>query len=71
MHRGGTLPVDGASVSTQSSESSIARVYAWFLELPPPIVLATLWLAGAATLIIVCGLVPYLLWLSLQAVAGG
>jgi hypothetical protein len=54
----------------QRRESAIARAYAWFLELPIPIVLATMWLAGA-TLISVCGLVLYFLWLSLQTVAGG
>jgi hypothetical protein len=48
----------------------LLNAYEYFLELPVPIVLAALWLAGAA-LISVGGLVLYYFWLALQAVAGG
>jgi hypothetical protein len=47
------------------------RVYEQrFLQLPVPIVLAVMWLAGAA-LIGLCGAALYYFWLLLQAVAGG
>jgi hypothetical protein len=48
----------------------LLRVYEQFLELPVPIVLAVMWLAGVA-LIGLCGLALYLLLrLLLQALAG-
>ncbi len=47
----------------------IKRAYEWFLELPVPIVLATLWLAGAI-LLGLCTLGLYLFWSLLRAVAG-
>ena len=56
--------------STPEYDLPLARVYEWFLELPVPLVLAAMWLAGVA-FISVCGLVLYYLWLVLQAVAGG
>jgi hypothetical protein len=56
--------------STPKHTPLLLRVYEQFLELPVPIVLAVMWLAGAA-LISLCGLALYLLWLLLQALAGG
>jgi hypothetical protein len=56
--------------STPKHDSLITRVYEWFLELPVPIVLAAMWLAGAA-LMGLCGAALYSSWLALQAVAGG
>ena len=55
--------------NTPKHSSALARVYEWFLELPVPVVLAVMWLAGAA-LVGLCGLVLYYFWLLLQAVAG-
>jgi hypothetical protein len=58
---------------TPKHDPPLGRAYGWFLELPVPIVLAVMWLAGV-TLISVCGLALYLLlyqvWLWLQAVMG-
>jgi hypothetical protein len=48
----------------------LTRIYERFLELPVPLVLAVIWLAGVA-LTSVCGLALYYFWLALQAVAGG
>ena len=45
-------------------------VYEWFLELPVPVVLAVIWLVGAA-LIGLCGAALYFLWVLLQALAEG
>ena len=57
--------------STPKHTPLLLRVYEQFLELPVPIVLAVMWLAVAA-LIGLCGLALYLLlWLLLQALAGG
>jgi len=50
--------------STPRHDPPLARAYEPFLELPVPIVLAVLWLAGAAFMG-VCGLALYYLWLSL------
>jgi hypothetical protein len=47
----------------------IKRAYEWFLELPVPIVIVTLWLAGAI-LLGLCTLGLYLFWSLLQAVVG-
>jgi hypothetical protein len=44
--------------------SLLGRVYERFLELPVPVVLAVLWLAGVA-LIGLCGVALYFLWLLL------
>ena len=49
---------------------SLAWVYERFLELPAPLILAVVWLAGAV-LIGLCGAALYFLWVSLQALAGG
>ncbi len=49
---------------------AVGQAYEWFLELPVPIVLAAMWLAGAA-LMGLCGAALYASWLALQAVAGG
>jgi hypothetical protein len=56
--------------SVPKHDPALACIYERFLELPVPIVLAVMWLAGAA-LIGLCGLALYLFWLSLQAVARG
>ena len=48
----------------------IASAYEWFLELPVPIVLGMMWLAGVG-LVSVGVLTLYLLWLALKGVAGG
>ena len=47
-----------------------ARPYEWFLELPVPVVLTAMWLAGVG--IISAGvLVLYLFWVALEGVLGG
>jgi hypothetical protein len=45
----------------------IERLYESFLELPVPVVLVLLWLAGVV-LLSLCAAVLYLYWLLLQAV---
>jgi hypothetical protein len=50
-------------------EVGIDPGYEWFLELPVPIVLASMWLTGA-TIISISGLVVCFFWLSLQEVLG-
>jgi len=45
----------------------VSRVYSWFLELPVPIVLLVLWLAGAVLIGFLGTLALYLLWLLLRA----
>ena len=54
----------------KKSESIIGSAYAWFLELPVPIVLMTVWLAGV---VLICSLVGllYLFWVLLLTVAAG
>ena len=51
-------------------QGRIARPYEWFLDLPVPIVLAVMWLAGVG---LISGgvLALYLFWLALEGVAGG
>jgi hypothetical protein len=44
--------------------------YEWFLELPGPVVLGTMWLAGAG-LASVGVLLLYLSWLAAEGVVGG
>ena len=57
--------------STPKHTPLLLRGYEAFLELPVPIVLAVMWLAGVA-LIGLCGQALYsLAWLLLQTVAGG
>ena len=56
-------PLDG------KPKGGIGRTYEWFLELPVPIVLTVMWLAGAA-IISLGGLAFYLCWLLLWWVAG-
>jgi hypothetical protein len=51
-------------------QGRIARSYEWFLELPVPIVLAVMWLAGVG-LISVGVMALYLFWLALAGIAGG
>jgi hypothetical protein len=53
----------------RKSRKRIARAYEWFLNLPVPVVLAALWLAGVA-LISLSILALYLFWLALKGVAG-
>lgn len=55
--------------SPPKHDSPLGLVYERFLELPVPVLLAVMWLAGAA-LIGVCGLGLYYFWLLVQAVAG-
>jgi hypothetical protein len=47
----------------------IVRAYERFLELPVPIVLVVLWLAGVG-LVVLCALVLYLCWDFLRALVG-
>jgi hypothetical protein len=48
----------------------LARSYEWFLELPVPIVLTVMWLAGVG--VISAGvLVLYLFWSMLEGMLGG
>jgi hypothetical protein len=47
-----------------------AWAYERFLELPVPLLLAVLWLAGTV-LMGLCGLALYFFWLSLRPLAGG
>jgi bacteriorhodopsin len=56
--------------STSKHDPPLARVYEWFLELPVPIVLAVMWLAGTA-LISVCGLALYSLLLVVATEGSG
>ncbi len=50
------------------SQSIIGAAYTWFLELPVPIVLLTMWLAGVVLMALLVGLL-YLLWAALIMVA--
>jgi len=50
------------SSAPKKHEPPLTRVYERFLELPVPVVLALMWLAGAA-LLSMCGLGLYLSWL--------
>lgn len=61
---------DDLTRSKRKRQGRIARAYEWLLRLPVPIVLAALWLTGAA-LIGVGVLALYLFWLALKGVAGG
>jgi hypothetical protein len=55
----------------EKSESIIGAAYAWFLELPVPIVLMTMWLAGVVLIGgSLVGLL-YLFWVLLLTVAAG
>ena len=49
-------------------QSIIGPAYPWFLELPVPIVLLTMWLAGVVLIALLAG-VLYLLWTALITVA--
>jgi hypothetical protein len=51
-------------------QGRLARSYEWFLELPVPIVLGAMWLAGVG-LTSVGVIVLYLLWLALERALGG
>jgi hypothetical protein len=50
------------------SKSTVGRTYEWFLELPTPMVLLTMWVAGMLLIGSLVGLL-YLLWSSLLTVA--
>jgi hypothetical protein len=56
--------------STSKRNSRLVQVYEWFLELPVPIVLAVMWLAGAV-LISLYGLTLYFFWLLLRTLVAG
>jgi hypothetical protein len=56
--------------NTSKHNTPLVQVYEWFLELPVPIVLAVMWLAGAA-LMGLCGLTLYFFWLSLRTLVVG
>jgi hypothetical protein len=56
--------------NTSKPNTSLVQVYEWFLELPVPIVLAVIWLAGAA-LMGLCGLTLYFVWVSLRTLVAG
>ena len=57
-------------IGTSQTTAHVGGLYEGFLELPGPIVLLVLWLAGAA-LIGLCALALYqLLWLLLGTLAG-
>jgi hypothetical protein len=51
------------------SKGWVSRAYQWFLELPVPIVLAVLWLAGVVLMGLFV-LALYLVWLLLRVGAG-
>jgi hypothetical protein len=51
-------------------QGRLVRSYEWFLELPVPIVLGAMWLAGVG-LISAGVLGVYPLWLALESVLGG
>ena len=50
-------------------EEVLERAYEGFLELPVPVWLGVMWLGGV-TIMGACVLALYLLWLSVQMVAG-
>ena len=50
------------------SKSTVGRTYEWFLELPVPMVLLTMWVAGMLLIGSLVGLL-YLLWSLLLTVA--
>ena len=67
-----TKPVDDhllKSKSKQERQGHIASAHEGFLELPVPVVLGAMWLAGVA-LMGVGVLALYLFWLTLKGVAG-
>ena len=51
-------------------KGKVSKAYEWFLGLPVPIVLFSLWLAGVVLISLSVLALYYLLWLLLQ-VAGG
>jgi hypothetical protein len=60
----------GIKPEAKKHQGRLSRSYEWFLELPVPVVLGTMWLAGVG-LISVGVLVLYLLWLALERALGG
>jgi hypothetical protein len=73
-HRTSSPPAAGRATFVHPSDGKpkggIGQTYEWFLEQPVPIVLAVMWLAGAA-IIGLGGLAFYSYWLLLWSVAGG
>ena len=60
----------GIKPEEKKHQGRLAHSYECFLELPVPIVLGTMWLAGVG-LMSVGVLVLYLSWLALEGVVGG
>ena len=58
------------SEANQERQGRIAFAYKWFLELPVPVVLGVMWLAGVG-LMGVGVLTLYLFWRALMGLAGG
>ena len=58
----------GCEVAKQTKKR-VERAYEWFLELPVPVVLVVLWLAGA-TLVGLGAAALYVYWLLLRLAAG-
>ena len=53
------------------TKKQVERAYEWFLELPVPVVLVVLWLAGAALMGLAAAvLLLYAYWLLLRRAAG-
>jgi hypothetical protein len=60
----------GIKPDAKKHQGRLSRSYAWFLELPVPVVLVTMWLAVVG-LTSVGVLVLYLSWLAMEGVVGG
>jgi Mrp family chromosome partitioning ATPase len=58
------------SKTEKQRQGRLTRSYEWFLELPVPIVLGAMWLAGVG-LMSVGVLMLYVVWSTLQGVVGG
>jgi hypothetical protein len=58
------------SKTEKQHQGRLTRSYEWFLELPVPIVLGAMWLAGVG-LMSVGVLMLYVVWSTLQGVVGG
>jgi hypothetical protein len=68
INLGDTLLV--RSKTEKQRQGRLTRSYEWFLELPVPIVLGAMWLAGVG-LMSVGVLMLYVVWSTLQGVVGG
>ena len=60
----------GSKPEEKKRQGRLTRSYEWFLELPVPIVLGAMWLAGVG-LMSVGVLLLYVVWSTLQGVVGG